>query len=418
MTDELTLAPPEALAPPAPVETVPQEKAGGMVPLDQATLSRLDDRVAGFVEGVISSEVQSKPFNDFVSTVHNMGSKEIRAASSVSNRMLDRPAKAMDGGLFDENSPVSQGLVDLRMTIEDLDPAQYGDLLAPKKLFGIIPFGNKLRSYFLKYESSQKHINAIINTLNRGKDELQKDNAAIEQEKANLWKMMQRMQQYVYMGKKIDEALESRIADIEMRSPEKARVIKEEMLFYVRQKVQDLLTQLAVSIQGYLALDMVRKNNLELIKGVDRATTTTVSALRTAVIVSQALANQKLVLDQINALNTTTSNMIESTSKLLKQQSADIHQQAASSTVGIQQLQTAFNNIYETMDMISDYKVKALDSMKETVNILSTEVEKAQQYVARSRGEIPTGAGADETGAASAELPPAAANILDVDEGE
>jgi uncharacterized protein YaaN involved in tellurite resistance len=108
--------------------------------------------------------------------------------------------------------------------------------------------------------------------------------------------------------------------------------------------------------------------------------------------------------------------MIESTSKLLKQQSADIHQQAASSTVGIQQLQTAFNNIYETMDMISDYKVKALDSMKETVNVLSTEVEKAQQYVARSRGEMP--AGAESAGAASAELPPAAANILDVEEGE
>ena len=78
------------------------------------------------------------------------------------------------------------------------------------------------------------------------------------------------------------------------------------MLFSVRQKHQDLLTQLAVSVQGYLALDVIRRNNLELIKGVDRATTTTVSALRTAVIVAQALADQKLVLDQITALNTTT----------------------------------------------------------------------------------------------------------------
>ena len=78
------------------------------------------------------------------------------------------------------------------------------------------------------------------------------------------------------------------------------------MLFSVRQKHQDLLTQLAVSVQGYLALDLIRRNNVELIKGVQRATTTTVSALRTAVIVAQALADQKLVLDQITALNTTT----------------------------------------------------------------------------------------------------------------
>jgi uncharacterized protein YaaN involved in tellurite resistance len=189
------------------------------------------------------------------------------------------------------------------------------------------------------------------------------------------------------VGKQIDAALEARIAEIEVQEPEKARVVKEEMLFYVRQKVQDLLTQLAVSIQGYLALDMIRKNNLELIKGVDRATTTTVSALRTAVMVAQALANQKLVLDQIDALNVTTSNLIESTSALLKEQTADIHRQATSSTVNIEQLQTAFNNIYETMDMISNYKLEALDTMGQTVDTLSTEVEKARTYLDRVRGE-------------------------------
>ena len=107
------------------------------------------------------------------------------------------------------------------------------------------------------------------------------------------------------------------------------------MLFYVRQKHQDLLTQLAVSIQNYLAIDIVIKNNIELIKGVDRASTTTVSALRTAVIVAQALGNQKLVLDQITALNTTTCGMIERTSEMLRDNSVQIQEQAASATIGL-----------------------------------------------------------------------------------
>ena len=171
------------------------------------------------------------------------------------------------------------------------------------------------------------------------------------------------------------------------KDQEKARVVREELLFYARQKVQDLLTQLAVSIQGYLALDMIRKNNLELIKGVDRATTTTVSALRTAVTVAQALNNQKLVLDQITALNTTTGNIIESTSALLKGQSAEIQQQAASSTIAIEKLQAAFNNIFATMDMMSDYKTKALDNMRKTIDVLSDEVGKAQTYLDRVRRE-------------------------------
>jgi uncharacterized protein YaaN involved in tellurite resistance len=395
MTETLVLNPPETLAPPEPVKPVPQEKAGGMVPLEPTVMQRLDDRVNTFVEGVVVSTVQSPTFQEKLAAIHNMGTKEIRASASVSNRMLDRPVKALDGGIFDDESPVSQGLIELRTTIEDLDPSKHGDLLSPNKLFGLIPFGNKLRNYFMKYESAQRNMNEIINTLKKGQEVLQKDNAAIEQEKANLWQVMQQMQQYVYLGKKIDEALEQRVAEIELSEPEKARVVKEEMLFYVRQKVQDLMTQLAVSIQGYLALDMVRKNNLELIKGVERATTTTISALRTAVIVAQALANQRLVLDQINALNTTTSNMIESTSQLLKQQSADIHKQATSSTVNLQQLQASFNNVYEAMDMISNYKVEALDTMKQTVDVLTEEVQKANQYVDRVRSQTATEAAGD-----------------------
>ena len=129
--------------------------------------------------------------------------------------------------------------------------------------------------------------------------------------------------QYVYVAEHLDASLTARIAEIEASDPERAKALKDDVLFYVRQKHQDLLTQLAVSIQGYLAIDLIRKNNIELIKGVDRATTTTISALRTAVIVAQALANQRLVLNQITALNTTTSNMIESTSKLLASQSVD-----------------------------------------------------------------------------------------------
>ena len=126
---------------------------------------------------------------------------------------------------------------------------------------------------------------------------------------------------------------------------------------------------------------MIRKNNLELIKGVDRATTTTISALRTAVMVSQALSSQKLVLDQINALNTTTSSLIESTSLLLKQQTTHVHEAASTSGIEVEKLQKAFNNIYETMDAIDQFKVQALGNMQQTINALTQEVDKAQQYL-------------------------------------
>src|SRR3546814_6721194 len=98
---------------------------------------------------------------------------------------------------------------------------------------------------------------------------------------------------------------------------------------------------MAVTVQGYLALDLVKKNNVELVKGVDRASTTTVAALRTAVTVAQALVGQRLVLEQITALNTTTANMIDSTGELLKNQTAQIHEQ-----LGREHVCTPINNTH------------------------------------------------------------------------
>jgi uncharacterized protein YaaN involved in tellurite resistance len=143
---------------------------------------------------------------------------------------------------------------------------------------------------------------------------------------------------------------------------------------------------MAVTVQGYLALDLVKKNNVELVKGVDRASTTTVSALRTAVTVAQAMTNQRLVLEQIGALNTTTAGMIDSTGELLRTQSGAIHEQAASSTIPLETLQRAFQNIYETMDQIDRFKLEALGNMKQTVETLGSEVEKSRGYIARSEG--------------------------------
>lgn len=387
MPDKLQPPDVEVLTPPKPVEVIEAEETDSMIKLNEVTTSLLDQKVEDFIEGVLSAPSQSEEFQSKVMAVHNLGNDEIRAAANVSNRFLERPVNAINEGALDSKSKVSKTLVDLRRTVEDLDPSKQGDLFAPKRLFGIIPMGNKVRDYFLKYQSSQSHINKILESLYNGQDELRMDNATIEQEKVNLWETMEKLEQYIYLAKKIDQALVAKIAEVERTEPEKARVVKEEMLFYIRQKVQDLQTQLAVSIQGYLALDLVRKNNLELIKGVDRASTTTVSALRTAVMVSQGLANQKLVLDQINALNKTTANLIESTSEMLKKQTTGVHEQAASASVNVEQLQKAFSNVYSAMDSISEYKLAALENMKQTVETLDGEISKAKTYLDRVREE-------------------------------
>lgn len=366
---------------PDPIPAVTAEKAAGLVPVEPEKQAKLDEKVDGFVGELIGLDANSPEFGEKVDQITNMGRKEIADAAGQSNRFLDRPVRSMD-----ENSAIGTDLSELRRTVEDLDPGSRGNLTSKRKLFGIIPWGNKLRHYFDSYKSAQNHIAAILKRLASGKDELIKDNAAISVERQKLWDAMGRLEQMIYVAKALDAKLEEKAVELEVTDPEKSKAIKETALFYIRQRTQDLLTQMAVSVQGYLALDLVKKNNVELIKGVDRASTTTVGALRTAVTVAQAMTNQKLVLGQITALNETTANMIDSTGEMLRTTTADVHQQAASSTIPLETLQRAFQNIYDTMDEIDRFKLEALGSMKQTVTVLSDEVEKSKGYIARAEG--------------------------------
>lgn len=382
-TEADTTADELVLDPPSPIPSVTPAQAAATIKVDDATAARINAAVTAYIESLTTLEAQSPEFERKVASISRMGRDEIRRSAEASSRFLDRPTAALKQGPMVEGSQVSSALVALRQQVEDLDPSRH--LRQRRGLFRRVPFGSQVNDYFRRYQSSQQHIEAIVAGLYRGQDELMRDNAALEQERVHLWAIKTRLEQYAHMAAALDEALTHRIAAYETADPEKARALKEDALFYVRQKRQDLLTQLSVVVQGYLALDLIRKNNVELVKGVERATTTTVSALRTAVIAALALGNQKLVLDQVTALNATTGNIIESTSQMLRQQTLEIAGQAANTTISIEKLQAAFNNIYATIDTIDSFKLAALENMRKTIDSLSTEVARAQQYVERSR---------------------------------
>lgn len=381
------------LSPPAAVPAVEHNQAAGMIPVDEQTAHALHERAESFIAQLADLDHRSPEFTAKVASITTMGERESRESAAVSNRMLERPASALKGSKGQKDAGpggdaqvrVASTLSDLRHTVTDLDPGR-ADLQGTRKVFGIIPGGDRMRRYFEKYQSAQKQLDGIIKALASGQDELRKDNAAIDGERHTMWALMGKLSEYATLADALDQATEEKIAALRAQGKtEQAKTLTSDALFPIRQRRQDILTQMAVAVQGYLALDVVRKNNLELIKGVDRAQTTTIAALRTAVITAQALGNQQLVLDQINALNTTTSQMIESTSVLLRQQGAQIHQQAGEATVSVESLQKAFDNVFATMDAIDSYKAQAVQQMTRTVDALEGQVRRARPYLERSR---------------------------------
>jgi uncharacterized protein YaaN involved in tellurite resistance len=384
------------LTPPAPVQVVEPTQAAGAIAVADPRKAELQSRAGAFAMELAGMDVRSPEFAKKVEAITALGDREMRESANVSSRMLDRPAAVLQGSKGgrsgDAQTRVAGTLSDLRVTITELDPNR-ADLTGIKKVLKWIPGGDKIDRYFAKYQSAQSHLDAIVRALASGQDELRKDNAAIEVEKANMWTLMGKLTEYNELAGALDAAVEDQVRNLEVQGrTEDANTLRSDALFPIRQRRQDIMTQMAVAVQGYMALDLVRKNNLELIRGVDRAQTTTIAALRTAVIVSQALARQKLVLDQITGLNAATGDLIARTSEQLKIQGAQIHEQAASATVSVEKLQQAFDNVFQAMDAVDTFRAQAVDSMAQTVTALEGQIQRAQPYLERvRRGELNAG---------------------------
>ncbi len=365
---------------PEPVTPVLETQAPAMAPqVDARRLPALDDRVEGYLTALLKNQTRSPEFARQAANVRTMGDADLRKAAETSDRLLQTPVTALQEGGLSPGSEVGRTLLELRRTVEELDPSQ---ATGPRKLLGLIPFGDKVADYFRRYLGVQSHLDAILHGLRDGQDELTRANVALNLEKQHLWTLMGRLNAYIYVAGQLDGRLEEKIAELQAIDPERAGALSQDVLFHVRQKHQDLLTQLAVSIQNYLAIDVVIKNNIELVKGVDRASTTTVAALRTAVVVAQS-HNQKLVLDQVTALGPTMSDTTERTSELLP-----------AATGGLPQLRAAFADVHQTLDAIDAFTAEALRTTQTTIDVLESEVTKSRRYlerVQRSGGDPASG---------------------------
>ncbi|MFB7142333.1 toxic anion resistance protein [Gottfriedia sp. NPDC056225] len=281
----------------------------------------------------------------------------------------------------DEGGQVAKGLADLQLQLKDLDPgaidfAKTGFL---GKLF------NPIRSYFQRFEKADIAIADIVKSLDKGKKVLENDNTTLEHEQLSLRMLSKTLEKEIQLGTLMDESIENQIekAKVEGEEQEKIKFITEEVLYPLRQRVMDLQQMLVVNHQGDMSYEVVIRNNRELIRGVERAKTVTISALNTAVTVASALYNQKIVLQKITALNRTTNTIIEGTSRLLKEQGVAIQKQAMESAVSVETLKTSFTNVISAFESISTFKQEALPKMRQTILEFQELAEVGSQQIQR-----------------------------------
>lgn len=315
-------------------------------------------------------------------TVDEMG-LELQRESARQSEMLKTPLRRL-AHQGDEGGPVAKSLMQLRERMTALDPQhqslENGGL---DRILARLPgVGSRLQRYFQKFENAQQALDAIIHDLESGRDMLRRDNLTLADDQASLRDTLDRLARQVALGRLIDERLERRIVGLPEADAQRA-FIEEELLFPLRQRIVDLQQQQAVSQQGVLALEVVIRNNRELMRGVDRAINVTVAALNVAVTVAMALANQRLVLDRVEALNSSTSAMIKGTAKALRSQGVEIQNRAAEATLDRETLEEAFSEVMAALDDVARYRREALPRLDEQIDRLDALASRGGEAIER-----------------------------------
>ena len=227
-----TLTAPEVLQP------IAQEVAKTAVPLQAETKTAVDDQVERFMTGLLNEDLQSEAFKSRLDSAFALGREEISVASSLmQGRLMQRNFAGV------EDTSAFKAIQDMRGHLDELNPGKEGDLFQPQKILGFIPYGNKLQAYFRKFEGAGTQLQKSMQQIYAARDDMQRDVVDIEATRGKLWEAMQKLSAAIYFAETLDAKLAAKVQALQATDPLKAKALEQEVLFYARQNLQDMLTQ-------------------------------------------------------------------------------------------------------------------------------------------------------------------------------
>jgi uncharacterized protein YaaN involved in tellurite resistance len=377
----IVLTPPEVLTPVATAD------ANQIVALKPERADALTTQVETYVQGLLAADLGSEEFRVKLDAANALGRQSIASSSALTGRFMDKNFVGFSDSL------AFKTINELRTVFADLNPSRAGDLLSPHKLFGLIPYGNKLQAYFRKFDSTGGEIAKLMRELRTAQEEIKRDITALADMEGQLWEGMNRIREAAFFAEKLDARLVSEVASLKLTNLLKAEAVEQEVLFYVRQVHSDLLAQQLVNINAYRQIGILKKTGRELVNGCDRMATTGMSALATAQAVARAVGAQTKVMEMLNAGSAAIGDLIEQTSVMIGKHVETTGAFSSDPVIAVDQLKAAFDNTSRAMDAMDTFRSQALDTMSKNTQLLKGMIETAERDISARRGAVDAQAG-------------------------
>lgn len=370
------------LTPPEVVQPISNEVAKTAIPLPPQLTQAVDAQVAQFIAALLTEDVQSDGFRAKLDSTFALGREEISiAASLMQGRLMER------NFVGTEDSTAFKALQGMRRQLDELNPGKQGDWLQQPKLLGLIPFGNRLQNYFRKFQGASEQLNTSMEQLYAARDDIQRDVVDIEATRGKLWEAMQKLAGAIRFAQLLDAQLLAQVEGLRTTDALRAKALEQEVLFYARQNLQDMLTQQAVCTNGYLALDVLKKTGREMMNGCSRVATTGMSALAVAQTVARATGNQIKVMEMLTGVNATIEGLMAESGRQLNTHVEKTTQFAQNPMVGIEKLKEMFDQTFQAMDAMDNFRSQAIVVMGQNNAMIAAELQRAEQYTDKARLE-------------------------------
>lgn len=209
-----------------------------------------------------------------MAALDRLGEREIRTTTAIAGRFHDQPVHTLERVLADRQ-PLARNQRDLRQLARRLSEEADRASSSPESLT-------------LAVVRAEQQLRQLVSAIDREREILDVDNGRLNQQERALWNQILAIREYVTLAARIHDLLEARIEDLTETDPGRAEALRRDAVYLVQSRRRDLLLQLAVATQGYAALRRIEQGNLDLIWLIRTSTTTTVSALRTALLAAHA----------------------------------------------------------------------------------------------------------------------------------
>ena len=297
-------------------------------------------------------------------SLNKIGSQAMKVANNTKTLMQTKVGDLLNN--MEGKSPVANELVNLRTTMDDLNPHS----LSNSTMFKIMPdFLKKwmLKNYISKFQTNQDHIEAIFNGLREGKDTLLEKIIDLDEQYKQLKSADKAVRNDIYLGELLWEKLDAQEEESVKLDSAKNKIAR---------RIRDLEVAKQAIAQFFVSIQQTVKNNQLLSESIDSALFVGPMVLINALNIQAALAHQKKVSEALNTFQEGLGNMMEQNAAAIEEQTSNIGDLYNNPVVGLEHLQKSYDKLSSAVSKANEIMKTSTQKARETSKELDNLTQK------------------------------------------